>query len=166
MFGFWDWTVLGLYLLLTAGMGAWFSRKNKNAQEFLFGGGKMPWYAVGLSLIATSVSATSFLGGPADVYGKNMTYLMLSVGSLLSVIFIGWIFIPRLRARNIESGFQLLEVNFSKSVKKLAASLYCLHLFLRSGVLLFGPALVLAQMLDVNLYLAILFTAILAIAYT
>ena len=45
----------------------------QNLKEYMLGGGSIPWVAVGISLIATSVSATTFLGAPADVYGDNIT---------------------------------------------------------------------------------------------
>ncbi len=53
MFGSFDWTVLIIYLGGTALLGFWFSKSNHNVKDFLFGGGTVPWMAVGLSLIAT-----------------------------------------------------------------------------------------------------------------
>ncbi len=69
----------------------------------MFGGGSMPWIAVGISLIATSVSATTFLGAPADVYGDNMTFLMFQIGAFLSIFVVGAVFIPRFRTSGISS---------------------------------------------------------------
>ncbi|MEK7258527.1 MAG: hypothetical protein AAB211_01870, partial [Pseudomonadota bacterium] len=48
----------------------------KNLKDFMFGGGNMPWLAVGISLIATSVSASTFLGNPANSYATDMRFLM------------------------------------------------------------------------------------------
>ena len=92
-----DWIVLFGYLLLSLAIGLWVSRGNKNLKEYMFGGGSMPWVAVGISLIATSVSATTFLGAPADVYGDDMTFLMFQIGALLSIFVVGFVFIPRFR---------------------------------------------------------------------
>src|SRR3982751_2028105 len=98
MFSFWDWAVVGLYFVVMAGIGVYFSRKNRNFSDFMFGGGNMPWLAVGISLIATSVSANTFLGNPADGYANDMRLLMLNVGSLIAIVIVGSIFIPRFRA--------------------------------------------------------------------
>jgi len=160
MFTVIDWIVLFGYLLLSLAIGLWVSRGNKNLKEYMFGGGSMPWVAVGISLIATSVSATTFLGAPADVYGDDMTFLMFQIGALLSIFVVGFVFIPRFRTSGISSAYELFEVRFgSKSVRRLAAIFYCLHLLLRTGILLYAPSLVLAQILHIDLKLAIIVSA-------
>ncbi len=167
MFTALDWFVLFAYLLLSLAIGLWVSRGNKNLKEYMFGGGSMPWVAVGISLIATSVSATTFLGAPADVFGDDMTFLMFQIGALLSIVVVGFVFIPRFRTSGISSAYELFEVRFgSRSVRRLAAVFYCLHLLLRTGILLYAPSLVLAQILHIDLKLAIIVSAAIAIFYT
>ena len=167
MFTVIDWIVLAAYLLLSLLIGLWVSRGNKNLKEYMFGGGSIPWVAVGISLIATSVSATTFLGAPADVYGDNMTFLMFQIGALLSIVVVGFVFIPRFRTAGINSAYELFEVRFgSKAVRRLAAVFYSLHLLLRTGILLYAPSLVLAQILHIDLKLAIVVSAAVAIFYT
>ena len=167
MFTVIDWIVLAAYLLFSLFIGLWVSRGNKNLKEYMFGGGAMPWVAVGISLIATSVSATTFLGAPADVFGDDMTFLMFQIGALISIIVVGLVFIPRFRTAGINSAYELFEVRFgSKTVRRLAAVFYCLHLLLRTGILLYGPSLVLAQILHVDMKVAIIVSAAVAIFYT
>ena len=161
-----DWIVLVAYLLLSLFIGLWVSRGNKNLKEYMTGGGSVPWVAVGISLIATSVSATTFLGAPADVYGDNMTFLMFQIGAFLSIFAVGYLFIPRFRNSGINSAYELFEVRFSKPVRRLAAVFYCLHLLLRTGILLYAPSLVLAQILHIDLKVAIIVSAAVAIFYT
>ena len=166
MFTLLDWFVLVAYLLLSIAIGLLVSRGNKNLKEYMLGGGSIPWVAVGISLIATSVSATTFLGAPADVYGDNMTFLMFQIGALISIVVVGFVFIPRFRNSGINSAYELFEVRFSRPVRRLAAIFYCLHLLLRTGILLFAPSLVLAQILHIDLKLAIIVSAAVAIFYT
>lgn len=166
MFTLLDWIVLALYMLASAGIGLWVARGGRDFKDYMLGGGSMPWVAIGISLIATSVSATTFLGAPADVYDVNMTFIMTNFGSLLSIMVVGWIFIPRLRAAGITSAYELFEYRFSRSVRRLAAVFYSLHLLLRTGILLYAPSIVLAQILGVDIRVAILFSAVVATAYT
>ncbi len=166
MFTVMDWVVLAAYLLFSLLVGLWVSRGNKNLKEYMFGGGAMPWVAVGISLIATSVSATTFLGAPADVFGDDMTFLMFQIGALISIFVVGFVFIPRFRSSGISSAYELFEVRFSRGVRRLAAIFYCMHLLLRTGILLFAPSLVLAQILNVDLKVAIIVSAAVAIFYT
>ena len=161
-----DWAVLVLYLAATLLIGLWASRGNGTFREYMIGGGTMPWVAVGVSLIATSVSATTFLGAPADVFGADMTFLMFQFGALVSIFVVGALFIPRFAGSGATSAYGLLERTFSRPVRRLAAAFYALHLLLRTGILLFGPSLVLSAMLGVSVESAILVTAVVAVFYT
>jgi len=161
-----DWLALIGYLVIICGVGVFFSRRNRNFGEYMFGGGRMPWFAIGISLIATSVSATTFLGNPADAYGTNMTYLMCNLGAFLAIIIVAFVFIPRFRALNASSAYEVLELRFSKKVRVLASCFYAAHLLLRTGVLLYGPAIVLSKIFGINIFLAISLTSILAVVYT
>ena len=132
----------------------------------MFGGGNMPWLAVGISLIATSVSANTFLGNPADSYANDMRLLMLNIGSLIAIVIVGAVFIPRFRASGISSAYELLEIKFSRSVRVLAASFYSCHLLLRMGMLIYGPSLVLMKITGAPFWAAAVSMAVFAMLYT
>lgn len=166
MFTILDWIVLVLYMALSAAIGLWVSRGGRDFKEYMLGGGSMPWVAIGISLIATSVSATTFLGAPADVFDVDMTLIMTNIGSFLSILVVGWVFIPRLRESGITSAYELFEKRFSRGVRRLAAFFYSLHLLLRTGILLYAPSLVLSRIIGVDLWVAILLSAVVATAYT
>jgi SSS family solute:Na+ symporter len=132
----------------------------------MIGGGTMPWVAIGISLIATSVSTTTMLGVPADVFDADMTLIMTNIGSFLSILIVGWIFIPRFRKSGILSAYELLEKNFSRSVRRVAAVFYSMHLILRTGILMFAPSIVLSSILGIPVWVAILISAVVSILYT
>ncbi len=155
-----DWIVLALYLCVTAYLGFYFSKSNKKFSDFMFGGGSMPWLSVGISLIATSVSATTFLGNPADVYANNMTYLMCNIGVFIGIIIVGFIFIPKIRKYNVSSAYEILELEFSRPVRLLASIFYSIHLLLRTGILLYVPSLVIASILGVPVVWSIVVCAV------
>jgi len=166
MFSSLDLLALLGYLAVVLAIGLYFAKRNNNFSDYMFGGGQMPWWAIGISLIATSVSATTFLGNPADAYATNMTYLMCNFGVFAAIAIIGVVFIPRFQALKVESAYEILEKRFSRPIRVLAASFYSLHLLLRTGILLYGPALVLAEVFGINIFFSITATAVLAIAYT
>ncbi len=166
MFSIYDWVVVGLYFAGMAAIGAYFSRRNRDFKDFMFGGGSMPWLAVGISLIATSVSATTFLGNPADAFANDMRLLMLGGGGLLAIAIVWFLFIPRFRSSGVSSAYELLELRFSRPVRLLAATLYSLHLVLRTGLLIYVPALVLERILAVPLWATILIMSAAAMLYT
>jgi solute:Na+ symporter, SSS family len=160
-----DWFVFLGYIAIVALLGIAFSR-NKTLNSFFFAGGSLPWVAVGISLIATSISAATFLGNPADAYQNNLSLFMLNFGSLLSILFVNRFFIPKFREKPWNSAYELLEDRFSQPIRKIVAVLYCLHLLLRTGVLMFGPSLVLSALMGWHPVFSILVTAIVATVYT
>lgn len=166
MFTWIDWLVLVFYVALSVGIGLWASQGNKGFGDYMRGGGRMPWVAIGISLIATSVSATTFLGNPAEAYDTDMRFLMNNVGALLSIAVVGWVFIPRIRRARISSAYELFEIRFSPRIRRLAAVFYSLHLLLRMGILLYAPSLVLAPILGIDIHWAILVTAVVSTFYT
>lgn len=166
MFTYIDWIVIVLYFVMVAGIGFYFSRRNTDIKDFMFGGGNMPWLAVGISLIATSVSANTFLGNPADSYANDMRLLMTNIGGLVAIFIVGTIFIPRFRASGIRSAYELLEIKFSRPVRVLAASFYSCHLLLRMGMLIYGPSLVLMKITGAPFWATAVAMAVFAILYT
>ena len=161
-----DWCVLCVYMTATIGLGLWVSRSNQNGRDYLLGGGQMGWFVVGMSLIATSLSASTFLGSPSYSYQYNFALLLNQVGSLGSVLIVSKIFIHRYREAKVQSAYELLERNFSRSVRICGATFYCAHLLLRSGILIFGPALVLSKMLNCSMDATIVVTALVSMTYT
>ena len=166
MFGIIDWLVLAFYLGLSIFIGLWAARSNRSFKDYMLGGGTMPWIPIGISLIATSVSTTTFLGVPADVFDADMTLIMTNIGSFLSILVVGWLFIPRIRKSGAQSAYEILEKTFSSSVRRVAAVFYAMHLVLRTGILLFAPSLVLAPIMQIPVWVAILITSGVAILYT
>lgn len=161
-----DWLVLVIYLLLSAGLGLYMGRGNHTLRDYLFGGGTMPWVAVGISLVATSVSATTFLGNPAEVYANDMSFILFNVGAIASVVIVGTWFLPRLLGAGVQSAYELLEVRFNRSVRLMASLFYSMHLLLRTGILLYAPSIVLSNMLEIPISIAIIISAATAILYT
>jgi SSS family solute:Na+ symporter len=166
VFGIIDWFVLAAYWGLSIFIGLYAARSNSSFKDYMLGGGSMPWIPIGISLIATSVSATTLLGVPADVFDKDMALIITNVGSFLSILIVGWLFIPRFRKSNVQSAYELLERSFSRSVRRVAAVFYAMHLVLRTGILLFAPSLVLSPILNIPVWVAILISSLAAILYT
>lgn len=166
MFSALDWLVIAAYFVVLAGIGVYFSGRNRNVTDFMFGGGNMPWLAVGISLIATSISASTFLGNPAYTFANDMRLLMLGAGSIAAIFIIGAVFIPRYKNAGISSAYELLERRFSRPVRVMAAGLYSCHLMMRVGMLMYVPSLVIQKMTGLAPWACILIMAVGSIVYT
>jgi len=166
MLGSIDWLVLGLYLAVVLAMGFYARKGQESTRDYLLAGGTMPWWAVGISLIATSVSTTSMVGTPAESFSGDLRYLCLNLPVPLSILLVTVLFIPWFRRQGVASAYEALQRRFNRRVRLLAASLYSLHVLLRTGVLVYGPALVLAEVTGLSLWVTIVLVGLSAVVYS
>ena len=124
-----DYAAIALYLLLTFGIALWFGRRQKNTEDFFVGGRRMPWLAVGLSILATLFSTLTYIGMPGEVIknGIGLFCGYLAIPFSFSVVMFLWVpFFMRLR---LTSAYEYLEHRFNYPVRVLGATLFiCLRL--------------------------------------
>lgn len=121
-----DYAAIVLYLLSTFGIALWFGRKQKTTDDFFVGGRRMPWFAVGLSILATLFSTLTYLGAPGEMIKNGVGLFIgnLAIPFSLSVVFFFWIpFFMRLR---VTSAYEYLERRFSYPVRLTGAALFVL----------------------------------------
>lgn len=121
-----DYAVIVLYLVFTFGIAVWFGQKQKNTDDFFVGGRRMPWFAVGLSILATLFSTLSYLGGPGEMikHGIGLFIGNLAIPLSMTVVFFLWIpFFMRLK---VTSAYEYLEKRFNYPVRLTGAVLFIL----------------------------------------
>ena len=80
-----DYLSVALYALVVMGLGLWFAREQKTSSDYLLAGRSMGWVAVGISQLASLLSAISYLGNPGEAYGHDASYLLFTVLGYVSV---------------------------------------------------------------------------------
>ncbi|MBR6588840.1 MAG: hypothetical protein IKK82_15680, partial [Kiritimatiellae bacterium] len=96
-----DLLVMVVYLLAMAGMGFWFMRRNSSSDAYFRAGGKLPWWAVSMSIYATMFSSITFISVPAMSFSGDMRYLVISFGILiLAPVVVKW-YLPHFRKLNL-----------------------------------------------------------------
>ena len=114
-----DWMILAAYAFLMLGIGFFYSRKNKNAEDYHLGGRSMNPVLVGLSLFATILSTLSYLSYP----GEMIKYGPVIFTSLISFPFIyyivGWFLIPKFMRLKVTSAYEILEIKIGPGVRVL-----------------------------------------------
>jgi SSS family solute:Na+ symporter len=128
-----DWAVVIAYFALTSWFGAALAGKQATIREFFLGGRKLPWYAVSGSIVATEISALTFVSVPWVVFqpGGNLTYLQLGIiGSTLARIIVGYVLVPAYYEREIYSPYDYMGARLGYGVRGLTTALFAV-----SGVL-------------------------------
>lgn len=174
-FGTIDWIVLGSYFALLAISGSLFARtKSSTSHDYFSGARTMPSWAVAVSIVATSLSAVTFIGAPAESYTGNLTYLATNIGMVIAAIIIARAFIPAFYRSNSSSIYELLETRFGPSARKGASITFLFGRMLASGARIYAgaiPASIVLFGLDEgtrprSLILAISVLAFVGIVYT
>lgn len=164
-FGWLNYAVIILYLFGMMGVGFYFSRKAKNTEQFFKGGKNIPWWAAGISIFATALSAITFLSIPAKAYMADWGMFMFNVAILFIVPVVIRFYLPFFRKLNVASAYEYLEQRFSPSVRYLASLFFCLFMFARIAIVLFLPSLALNAVTGINVYTCILLMGLVTIAY-
>ena len=167
-----DWLVFGSYFLLLALSSYLLSQqKVTNSRDYFVGSNTMPMWAVAISVLATSQSAATFMGGPEFAFSKDLTFLGFFFSALIAVIFVAKVLVPRFYAIKAVTVYELLEIRYGASAKRYAGVMFLVGRLFASGARLYIGALAVSMIL----FLDISFTHVLisvvtlmfgALAYT
>ncbi len=141
-----DWMVVFGYLAITTVIGGALAGKQATIRDFFLGGRKLPWYAVSGSIIATEISALTFIGVPFVVFkdGGNFTYLQLGVfGSFFARIIVGFVLVPAYYKREIYSPYDYMGNQLGGSVRSVTTALFALGGILSQSARVYLTAVVL-----------------------
>ena len=161
-----DITVIILYFAILALMGAYFSRRQKNTDDYFKGGGRIPWFIVGLSIFGTALSAITFMAIPAKACATDWSYMLFNLGILLVVPLITLMFIPLFRRFNVTTAYEYLERRFNPAVRVICSLAFIIYQVGRMGVVLLLPAIALNVVTGFNIFLCVGLMGIFALIYT
>ena len=161
-----DWVLLAAYGVAVVGIGAYANRRQTTAEDYTLGGRSMRWWAVGVSLIATSFSSAALIGGTGFGFQNGMSYLALQMGDLLAIACACLLFIPFFSRLRLTTAYEYLERRFGVTVRTVASALFLAQTVLRAGILVYGPALAISVILGWDVEWAIVATGAAAIVYS
>ncbi|MDA3925789.1 MAG: sodium/solute symporter, partial [Kiritimatiellae bacterium] len=166
-FGLLNYSVLATYLILLVAMGFYFAGREKSTADFFLAGRRIPWWAAGLSIYGTQLSAITFMATPARCFSSDWLYFLPS----RAVLFMGaplaaFVFIPFFRRLNVNTAYEYLEKRFNSYVRMLASATFVIFQVARMGVVVFLPSIALSTVTGMNIYMCILAMGIFCIIYT
>lgn len=164
-FGWVNWIVLVVYLLSMLLLGYVFMKRENGADDFFKGGGRIPWWAAGMSIYATMLSALTYMGIPAKAYATNWTYYPMLVTILLVSFPVIKYYLPYFRRLSITSAYEYLELRFNAATRLLASGLFIIFMVARMALVLYLPSLALTAVTGINIQLCIILMGIVTIVY-
>ena len=161
-----DWLVLTFTISSIVAYGIWKSRGAKNIEGFLLADKELPWYQVGLSVMATQASAITFIAAPGQAYSHGMGFIQLYFGLPLVMVVLCITFIPKFRTLNVYTAYEYLEKRFDSKTRFLTAALFLLQRGLSTGLTIYAPSIILSTILNIDIAYTTLFTGGIVILYT
>jgi SSS family solute:Na+ symporter len=163
-----DWSIIVAYLSGMILLSVYLGRGQSSQEDYFVGGRNLPWWAVGLSTMATQTSAISFISIPAFVALRpngGLTWLQYELAVPLAIIVVMVFLVPFFRRLQLVSVYEYLEFRFSPSVRYLVSSIFLLSRGLGTGVAVYASAIVLSVCLGIPLWSTILIIGIVTIIY-
>ncbi len=167
-----DWMVFASYFVVLFLTSFLFSQSRiETSRDYFTGNNSMPIWAVAISVVATSQSAATFLGGPESSYGHDLTYLGFYGSAFLAILFVAKVLVPRFYAINAITVYDYLGTRYGEHAKRYAGIMFLLGRLLASGARLYIGALAISMILFSDILpqhvgIAILILIVGALAYT
>ncbi|XP_062300198.1 sodium-coupled monocarboxylate transporter 1-like [Scomber scombrus] len=163
-----DYVVIALMLVVSAAVGvyfAWVDRGRGSSRDFLTGGRRMTALPVSMSLTASFMSSITVLSNPAEVYRYGAIFIFFGLAYALTMVVTSEVFLPVFCRLGITSTYEYLELRFNRATRLLGTVLFIVQTILYTGIIVYGPALALSQVTDMDLWAGIISTGIICTFY-
>lgn len=164
-----DTAVLSAYLVGAVLFGIWMGRGQRDVAGYLLGGRNLPWWAVLLSIVATETSTVTFLSIPGLAFnprGGSLVFLQLTMGYIIGRLVVVRLFLPSYFRGELFTAYEVLEQRFGGATKQAASLLFLVMRNLSDGLRLFLTAIVLREIVGLNLSICIVLIGLATILYT
>ena len=168
-FGWYDYLIFALILLVSAGIGVYFGfikDHEHNQENYMLGGRKMGWLPASLSLLASFMSAITLLGTPSEIFTFGTQYLMIALAYPVVAALSVHVFLPIFHDLRLTSAYEYLELRFSRIVRVFGAAIFVLQMVIYMSMVVFMPSIALEAVTGLNFWFSALTTTVVCIFYT
>ena len=145
-----DWGIIGLYLVWIVWDGIRLSRDTGKLEGYFLASKSLPWWAVGLSVMATQLSAITMVSSTGQGYADGMGLLQQYYALPIAMIIIAVTFVPFFRNANVYTAYEYLEGRFDAKVRSFTALLFLFSRGMATGVVISAPAVVLSVLVGAD----------------
>ena len=165
-FGIINYAFLIFYMVALVYIGFYFSRREKGTKDYFLASHRIPWWAAGLSILGTGLSALTYISYPALAYTTDWFLFPSRIGLIITPIIIIFFYLPFYRRLNVTTAYEYLEKRFNLPVRLYGSLQFIIFQLIRISIILYLPAVVLSTIAGINIYLCILFMGLISTFYT
>jgi Na+/proline symporter len=163
---FLDWAVLFGWLAFIIGYGLYRGRGSNTVDRYLLAGRTMPWYAMGLSIMATQASAITFISTTAQAYVDGMRFVQFYFGLPLAMVILCTSAVPIFHRARVYTAYEYLEQRFDTKTRAVVSLIFLIQRGLAAGLSLYAPAVVLSVVLKWPDYVTTVIIGTIIVLYT
>lgn len=161
-----DWIVLVCTLTGIIGFGLWKSRGTKSVDTYLLAGRTMPWYAMGLSIMATQASAITFIATTGQAYVDGMRFVQFYFGLPVAMVILSATAVPIFHRSGVYTAYEYLERRFDTKTRTLASIVFLIQRGMGVGLAMYAPAIVMSVVFGWDDRITTLTIGVLVVLYT
>ncbi len=161
-----DYAIIAVYLVGVAWIGTRIGGRQQSSRDYFLGGRALPWWAVGLSVVASETSTLTFISVPGLAYQGNLHFLQLALGYFVGRCLVALFFIPAYYRGELETAYDFIGKRFGLPLRRLTSSVFIVTRVLASGVRLFASAIPLHLITGLSYPASILLIGVFTLIYT
>jgi SSS family transporter len=161
-----DWLILVAYLVWIVLDGLRLSRKSKDLEGYFLASRSIPWWAVGLSVMATQLSAITMIGTTGQGYLDGMRFIQFYYGLPIAMVILSLTLVPFFHDARVFTAYEYLERRFDAKTRSLTALLFLISRAMSCGVVISAPAVVLSVIMGLDVATTCLMMGIPTALYT
>ncbi len=161
-----DWLVVAAYLVWIVQDGLKRTKGSDRVEGYFLADRSLPWWAVGLSVMATQLSAITLVGTTGQAYANGMRFVQFYFGLPLAMILLSLTVVPFFYRAQVYTAYEYLERRFDAKTRTLTSLLFLVSRGMSCGVIVAAPAVILSIVLGWNLTLTVLAIGVPTALYT
>ena len=161
-----DWTIIAVYLVWVIWDGIRLSKHTNEIEGYFLASRSLPWWAVGLSVMATQLSAITMIGTTGQGYAVGMGLLQQYYALPIAMIILAVTFVPFFHNARIFTAYEYLEKRFDAKTRSFTALLFLFSRGMATGAVISAPAVVLSVMIGLDVTTTCLLLALPTAVYT
>src|SRR5579863_5546048 len=142
-----DWVVMFSWLAFIVSYGLYRGRGSSTMNKYMLAGKSMPWYAMGLSIMATQASAITFISTTGQSYTDGMRFVQFYLGLPIAMVILCATAVPIFHRANVYTAYEYLEQRFDSKTRSLVSLIFLIQRGLAAGISIYAPAVVLSVIL-------------------
>lgn len=166
-FGAWNWVAVIGYLVIMLLIGAYFTKRaGKDTDSFFTASGRLPSWAIGFSIYATTLSAITFMSTPEKAFLTDWAYIAGNIAIVAIIPILIAFYVPFFKKLRVTSAYEYLEARFGPSIRVIGSLLFVIFHLGRIAIVIYLPTLAITAVSDMNPFIVASLVGILCILYT